>query len=136
MFDGMMIPSGLVVQLSRHRVLDGMSAEADRCMAMLNTRRDECITTRGRDGLVVEVIFRRQEDRKNFLYWFELRSSDSTGDISSVPEEARTPIDIDHIAFTHRAKDREYIDVPPQLVLIATEVEAAVQAWICNPKPG
>lgn len=130
MFDDVIVPSGLVVQLSRHRVLEGMSAEADRWMAMLNARREECIATLRRDGLAVEVIFRRQEGGEDVLYWFELRSSDSTGDIASVPEEARTAIDLDHVEFAHRAKERGHVDVSPQLVLMPPEVEAAVRTWL------
>ena len=38
-------PAGLEVALTRHRIRDGQSAEADRWMPMLNDRREECIAT-------------------------------------------------------------------------------------------
>ena len=52
------IPPGLVVELSRCKVLPGASAEADRWMAMLNDRLDECVATLDRERMAIEIIFR------------------------------------------------------------------------------
>ena len=43
------IPDGLVLELSRGTVLPGASAEADRWMAMLDDRLDECVATLDRE---------------------------------------------------------------------------------------
>jgi Family of unknown function (DUF6176) len=52
------IPDGLVVGLSRCKVLPGASAEADRWMAMLNDRLEECVATLDRERMAIEIIFR------------------------------------------------------------------------------
>ena len=49
------IPDGLVLELSRGTVLPGGSAEADRWMAMLNDRLDECVATLDRERMAVEI---------------------------------------------------------------------------------
>jgi uncharacterized protein DUF6176 len=56
------IPPGLVVRLSRAKVLPGASAEADRWMAMLNDRLEECVATLDRERMAIEIVFRLTED--------------------------------------------------------------------------
>ena len=60
--DARSIPDGLVLELSRGTVLPGASAEADRWMAMLNDRLDECVATLDRERMAVEIVFRLRED--------------------------------------------------------------------------
>jgi hypothetical protein len=43
------IPDGLILELSRGKVLPGKSDEADRWIKMLNDRQDECVSTLDRD---------------------------------------------------------------------------------------
>src|SRR6478736_3384941 len=44
------IPQGLIVELSRAKVLPGASDEADRWMTMLDERVDECVATLDEGG--------------------------------------------------------------------------------------
>jgi hypothetical protein len=62
------IPDGLVVELSRAKVLPGASAEADRWMAMLNERLDECVATLDRERMAIEIIFRLKENGEDYLF--------------------------------------------------------------------
>ena len=62
------IPAGLVVQLSRGKVLPGASAEADRWMQMLNDRLDECVATLDRERMAIEIVFRLREGDDEYLY--------------------------------------------------------------------
>jgi len=45
------VPADLVVELSRRKVLPDAPAEADRWMAMLNDRLDECVATLDRERM-------------------------------------------------------------------------------------
>src|ERR1700690_2071244 len=49
------IPDGLLVELARAKVIPGASAEADRWMAMLNDRLDECVATLDRERMAIEI---------------------------------------------------------------------------------
>jgi hypothetical protein len=49
------IPDGLIIELSRAKVLPGASAEADTWMKMLNDRLDECVATLGRERMAIEI---------------------------------------------------------------------------------
>lgn len=55
------LPEGLVIELSRTRVKPGQSEEADRWMAMLNERLDECVESLDRERMAVEIVFRLKE---------------------------------------------------------------------------
>ena len=70
------IPDGLVIELSRGTVLPGASVEADRWMAMLNDRLDECVATLDRERMAVEIVFRLRDDRTR---------QGSPGNVYSVP---------------------------------------------------
>ena len=66
------LPEGLVVELSRGKVLAGKSAEADRWMQMLSDRHDECVATLDRERMAIEIVFRLREGGEDFLYWVSL----------------------------------------------------------------
>ncbi len=123
-------PAGLEVALTRRRIRDGQSAEADRWMRMLNDRREECIATLARDGMAIEVVFRTQEGGDDVLYWFELRRAGSPGDLEQVSADEWTPLDEEHLAFTRRAKVRGHTRLDPQLVLMPPAVERAIIEWL------
>jgi hypothetical protein len=130
MFDQPIIPKGMHVQLSRHRIRDGMSDEADRWMRLLNDRRSECLATFARDAMAMEVIFRLKENGDDFLYWFEVRSAESAGDIATVPDDSLTPIDREHVQISKIAKEPGHVDASVQFVLMAPALEAAIREWI------
>ena len=130
MIGDVITPAGLQVELTRHQVRDGQSDEADRWMRMLNDRREECLATLARDGLALEVVFRMQEGGEDVLYWFELRRAGISSDAQSVPEELRTPLDADHLAFARKAKVRGHTSAQPQLVLIPLPLEEALRDWL------
>ena len=67
------IPEGLVVELSRAKVLPGASEEADRWMRMLDDRVDECVATLDRERMAVEIVFRLKEDGEDHLFWVAIR---------------------------------------------------------------
>ena len=119
-------PAGLEVALTRHRIRDGQSAEADRWMRMLNDRREECIATLARDGMAIEVVFRTREGGDDVLYWFELRRPGSPGDLEQVNADEWTTLDEEHLAFSRRAKVRGHTRLEPQLVLMPPAVERAL----------
>ena len=123
-------PAGLEVALTRHRIRDGQSAEADRWMRMLNDRREECIATLARDGMAIEVVFRTREGGDDVLYWSELRRPGSPGDAERIAEEEWTPLDEEHLAFSRRAKVRGHTRLEPQLVLMPPAVERAIIDWL------
>jgi hypothetical protein len=117
------IPDGLVLELSRGTVLPGASAEADRWMAMLDDRLDECVATLDRERMAVEIVFRLREDGRDHLYWVTIKGAGGSGlDLSN-------PIDRDHDAQARRTKEPGWVEAEPQVLLLPDPVRRAVLAW-------
>jgi len=117
------IPDGLVLELSRGTVLPGASAEADRWMAMLDDRLDECVATLDRERMAVEIVFRLREDGRDHLYWVAIKGAGGSGlDLSN-------PIDRDHDAQARRTKEPGWVEAEPQVLLLPDPVRRAVLAW-------
>ena len=117
------IPDGLVLELSRGSVLPGASAEADRWMAMLNDRVDECVATLDRERMAVEIVFRLREDGRDFLYWVAIKGEGGAG------LDLADPIDADHEAQARRTKEPGWVEAEPQLLLLPDPVRRAVLGW-------
>jgi len=92
------IPPGLVVRLSRAKVLPGASAQADQWMAMLSDRLDECVATLDRERMAIEIVFRLRENGEDYLFWSasteptapaSTRAARSTATTSSKPSAPR-----------------------------------------------
>jgi hypothetical protein len=117
------IPDGLVLELSRATVLPGASAEADRWMAMLNDRLDECVATLDRERMAVEVVFRLRDGEAEHLYWVAIRGAGGSGlDLSK-------PIDRDHEAQARRTMEPGWVEAEPQVLMLPDPVRRAVLAW-------
>jgi len=117
------IPDGLVLELSRGTVLPGASAEADRWMAMLNDRLDECVATLDRERMAVEIVFRLREDGTEHLYWVAIKGAGGSG------LDPADPIDRDHEAQARRTKQPGWVEAEPQVLLLPDPVRRAVLAW-------
>ena len=117
------IPDGLVLELSRGTVLPGASAEADRWMAMLNDRLDECVATLDRERMAVEIVFRLREDGTEHLYWVAIKGAGGSG------LDPADPIDRDHEAQARRTKEPGWVEAEPQVLLLPDPVRRAVLAW-------
>jgi hypothetical protein len=121
------IPDGLVLELSRGTVLPGASAEADRWMAMLNDRLDECVATLDRERMAVEIVFRLREgpaeNAAEHLYWVAIKGSGGSG------LDPADPIDRDHEAQARRTKQPGWVEAEPQVLLLPDPVRRAVLAW-------
>ena len=122
------IPDGLVVELSRARVLPGASGEADRWMAMLDERVDECVATLDRERMGVEVVFRLREEGHDYLYWVTIR-----GETGASLESSEHQIDLDHEAFARRVKEPGWVEAEPQVLMLPAPVREAVLAWALRP---
>jgi hypothetical protein len=121
------IPEGLVVELSRGKVLPGASAEADRWMQMLDDRVDECVATLDRERMAIEIIFRLREGDEDYLYWVSVHGADGGGlDLSN-------PIDRDHLAQAKRTKEPGWVEAEPQVLLLPEPVRRAVLDWALRP---
>jgi len=117
------IPDGLVVELSRGKVLPGASAEADRWMKMLNDRLDECVATLDRERMAIEIVFRLREGDDDYLYWVTVRGA------AGADLDASKAIDRDHVEQAMRTKEPGWVEAEPQLLLLSTPVRDAVLAW-------
>jgi uncharacterized protein DUF6176 len=117
------IPDGLVVELSRGKVLPGASAEADRWMRMLNDRIDECVATLDRERMAIEIVFRLREGDDDYLYWMSVHGADGGGlDLDNA-------IDRDHLAQAKRTKEPGWVEAEPQVLMLPEPVRQAVLAW-------
>jgi hypothetical protein len=112
-----------VLELSRGTVLPGASAEADRWMAMLDDRLDECVATLDRERMAVEIVFRLREDGRDHLYWVAIKGAGGAG------LDLATPIDRDHDAQARRTKQPGWVEAEPQVLLLPDPVRRAVLAW-------
>src|SRR3954449_3372673 len=122
------IPEGLVVELSRAKVLPGASAEAERWMRMLDDRVEECVATLDRERMAVEIVFRLQEDGEDYLYWVAIRG-DQGADLASSDHA----IDRDHQAQARRTKEPGWVEAEPQVLMLPDPVREAVLAWALRP---
>jgi hypothetical protein len=118
------IPEGLVVELSRGKVLPGASEEADRWMQMLDDRVDECVATLDRERMAVEIVFRLKEEGADYLYWVAIR-----GESGAALESSEHPIDVDHQAQARRTKEPGWVEAEPQVLMLPEPVREAVLAW-------
>src|SRR3954451_11565257 len=115
------IPEGLVVELSRAKVLPGASAEADHWMRMLDDRVEECVATLDRERMAVEIVFRLQEDGRDYLYWVATLAE------SVEPlETAEHQIDTVHDALVRRTKKPGWVEAEPQVLMLPAPVRDAV----------
>jgi hypothetical protein len=117
------IPEGLVVELSRAKVLPGASAEADRWMQMLNDRIDECVATLDRERMAIEIVFRLKEDGQDYLYWVQVRGQGGASLSTDIP------IDRDHEAQARRTKQPGWVEAEPQVLMLPDPVREAVLKW-------
>ena len=124
------IPEGLVVELSRAKVLPGAGPEADRWMKMLDDRVEECVATLDRERMAVEIVFRLQEDGADYLYWVAIRGEDG-----APLETSEHPIDHDHEAQARRTKEPGWVEAEPQVLLLPEPVRKAVLAWALRDEP-
>src|SRR3954471_2825791 len=118
------IPEGLVVELSRAKVLPGASAEADRWMKMLDDRVDECVATLDRERMAVEIVFRLQEDGEDHLFWVAIR-----GEGGESLDTSEHQIDKDHLAPARRTKEPGWVEAEPQVLMLPAPVRKAIEAW-------
>lgn len=123
------IPEGLVLELSRGTVLPGAGAEADRWMAMLNDRLDECVATLDRERMAVELVFRLREDGVDHLYWVAIKGAAGAG------LDPDNPLDRDHEAQARRTKEPGWVEAEPQLLLLPDPVRRAVLSWALRDRP-
>jgi hypothetical protein len=117
------IPEGLVVELSRAKVLPGASAEADRWMQMLNDRIDECVATLDKERMAIEIVFRLREGDEDYLYWVAVRGKDG-GEL-----DLSNPIDRDHYEQAKRTKEPGWVEAEPQVLMLPDPIREAVLAW-------
>ena len=117
------IPEGLKVELSRAKVMPGASEEADRWMAMLNDRLDECVATLDRERMAIEIVFRLREGDDEYLYWVQVR-----GEHGAELDES-LPIDRDHVAQGRKVKEPGWVEAEPQVLMLPDPVREAVLNW-------
>ena len=122
------IPQGLIVELSRAKVLPGASDEADRWMTMLDERVDECVATLDRERMAVEIVFRLREDGQDYLYWVAIRG-EGGADLQSSTHQ----IDLDHQSHAARTKAPGWVEAEPQVLMLPDPVREAVLGWALRP---
>jgi hypothetical protein len=121
------IPEGLVVELSRGKVLPGAGAEADRWMKMLDDRVDECVATLDRERMAIEIVFRLREGADDYLYWVSVHGPNN-GEL-----DLTQAIDRDHLAQAKRTKEPGWVEAEPQVLMLPEPVRQAVLGWAIRP---
>jgi hypothetical protein len=121
------IPEGLIVELSRGKVLPGASAEADAWMTMLDERVDECVASLDAERMAIEIVFRLKEDGEDYLYWVSVHGPNS-GEL-----DLTQAIDRDHLAAAKRTKHPGWVEAEPQVLMLPDPVRKAVMDWALRP---
>lgn len=118
------IPEGLVVSLSRGKVLPGASAEADRWMTMLDDRVDECVASLDRERMAIEIVFRLKEEGADYLYWVSVHGAEGATEL-----DMTQAIDRDHLEQARRTKHPGWVEAEPQVLMLPAPVRKAVLDW-------
>lgn len=116
------IPDGLTVQLFRGKVVTGESAGVDAWMRMLDDRLEECTATLDRERMGIEIVFRQRDGADEYLYWIVVRGAGES------VESSEAQIDLDHLEFDRRCRQRGWETAEPQLLLLPGPVRAALYA--------
>lgn len=123
------IPEGLVVELSRSKILPGKEQEADRWMAMINERYAECVESLDRERMAVECAFRFREVGQEYIYWMSIYGEDGSGlDLSN-------PLDRELQDQATLCKEPGWVDAEPQFLLLPDPVKKALLAWALRSTP-
>ena len=116
------VPSGMRMELSRARLLDGAEAFFDDWMEMLHDRYDECLATLGREQMAVEATFLNQEaDGSWWMYHFQLMGADSPG---LIPDNS---LDKAHLEFGMKTKHPGWEELQPRFFLAPPAGRGAIE---------
>jgi hypothetical protein len=121
------IPEGLTVSLHRARILPGMEEEATEWMQMLNDRHEEAVATLDRERMAIEIIFRSSAADGDHLTWITVQGPGEAVGTSS------HQLDVDHLAFDRRVRERGWVTEEAQLLLLPEPVLRAVTEWAQRP---
>ena len=118
------MPSGLRLELSRSRIIEGKDDEFGDWMEMLNDRYDGSLAAISAERSVFEATFRHREaDGSLWIYHLSL-----TGEIGGGLNELHR-IDADHAAFSRRVKEPGSEELEPKLMLTPGHILAAMTTW-------
>jgi hypothetical protein len=118
------IPAGLVLELSRAKVLPGATAEVDRWMAMLAGRDDGWVASLHRERMALEIVFRLTEGEDEYLFWLRVR-----GASGETPDTSPAALDPEHYNYARRVKEPGWVEATPELLLVPTPVLDVIMAW-------
>ena len=117
------VPSGLALELSRARLLDGREASFDAWMETLHERYDECLATLPGEQMAFEATFlNREADGSWWMYHLQVRGVDSPG------LQLDNDLDRTHQAFAIATKHRGWEELQPRLFLASAQVRDAMIA--------
>lgn len=117
----MSVPSGMRLELSRARLLDGRESRFEEWMQMLHDRYDECLATLPQERMAFEATFlSREADDSWWMYHLQVVSDDSPGLILN------NDLDRAHHEFAVGTKHRGWEELQPRLFLAPPSVRAAM----------
>jgi hypothetical protein len=119
------VPAGMRLELSRARLLPGAQQEAERWMAMLHERYEECLDTLGPERMAFEATFRHTDaDRPRP----GTRPEPAKGGEDGVLHLSN-PVDAEHQAFAMRCKEPGWEELRPVLMLVPRPIRPVVERW-------
>jgi hypothetical protein len=119
------VPAGMRLELSRARLLPGAQDEAERWMAMLHERYEECLDTLGPERMAFEATFRHTD-----AGWPhpgtrpELAKGGEDGVL-----HLSNPVDAEHQAFAMRCKEPGWEELRPVLMLVPRPIRPVMEQW-------
>ena len=118
------VPSGLRLELSRSRVVDGHEDELQEWMTMLTDRYDEAVAALPAERAVFEATFRHREaDGSLWIYHLTLTGEDGGG------LDESNPIDAAHAAYSRRVKEPGWEEIEPMFMLAPDHLRDAMRQW-------
>lgn len=120
----MSVPPGMKLELSRARLLPGAEGEAERWMAMLHDRYEECLDTLSAERMAFEATFRHiDSDGTEWIYHVSLYGEGTSGlDLSN-------PVDQEHVAYGMRCKEPGWEELRPVFMLVPRPIAPLLQEW-------
>lgn len=115
------VPSGMRLELSRAKLLDGKESRFEDWMTMLHDRYEECLATLPQERMAFEATFLNQEaDGSWWMYHLQLLGEDSPGLVLN------NDLDRAHEAFAIQTKHRGWEELQPKLLLCPPKVRGAL----------
>ena len=108
------------IELTRFRVIKGISEKVDEWMKFLNDNMKDVLLTLEGEKMYIETIFREILDGEEYLYWYSIQ-----GEGGIEVENSESWIDTRHLEYWEECIDKDFKpkDLDVQVVMIPEKIQ-------------